>query len=248
MVTPNWGLLQSGQNALSMFQAGAQIGQSIRERREEERRRNALTEYAANPGQGTLGGVIQADPRLGIQLQQQEQDRAAQEQKLQRQKMLDVARLLNEATPKNYGQVLGAAQQMGIDVTRVPQQFDPNWIAQQKLIVSSFLDDKDDTLPGIAQELVAAGYQPGTPEFANAMRSVINSKYASDYVDAQGNTRRRSVLNLQQPAAPSGPQPGAVEDGYIFKGGNPADPNSWEPVSQGGPQVAPAAGFPTAAY
>lgn len=39
------------------------------------------------------------------------------------------------------------------------------------------------------------------------------------------------------------PAPGAVEEGFIFKGGNPADPNSWEPVN-GGPTATPSAPFP----
>lgn len=34
----------------------------------------------------------------------------------------------------------------------------------------------------------------------------------------------------QPPAAPAGPRPGEVRNGYRFKGGNPADRNSWEKI------------------
>jgi hypothetical protein len=44
-------------------------------------------------------------------------------------------------------------------------------------------------------------------------------------------------------AAPNaGPQPGTIEDGYRFKGGNPADPSAWEQV-QGGPTQPASGGF-----
>jgi hypothetical protein len=59
-------------------------------------------------------------------------------------------------------------------------------------------------LPGIGDELVAAGYTPGTPEFKDAMVQVMNGKYATEYTDAQGNVRRRSAVQLQAPnTAPS---------------------------------------------
>lgn len=38
----------------------------------------------------------------------------------------------------------------------------------------------------------------------------------------------RSASGAVTPA--QGPRPGTVQDGYRFKGGNPADPNAWEPV------------------
>lgn len=42
--------------------------------------------------------------------------------------------------------------------------------------------------------------------------------------------RLRNPQGAPAPMAPAGPQPGTVEDGFRFKGGDPADPNNWEQV------------------
>lgn len=240
MTNPNWGLAYQGgfQNALAQ---GLQMGGMIRQRRmqeEEQRRRreadareaegrNALADYAVNPSDEGFAAAVRYDPRTAFAVRgQARQDQQAQAQ-AERQRLADMAKIARRATDQqSYEQVLSVAQQLGVDTSQAPPQFDPNWVEEQARIFEFFSDEKSD-LPGIAKELEAAGYEPGTPEFQNALKQVINSKYASDYVDQQGNTRRRSVLNLggqqqvQDGATATNPQTG---EKIIFRNG------AWQPM------------------
>lgn len=45
---------------------------------------------------------------------------------------------------------------------------------------------------------------------------------------ALNQIERLNQKYAKNPSGPSGPAAGVVEDGYRFKGGNPADPNNWE--------------------
>jgi hypothetical protein len=57
----------------------------------------------------------------------------------------------------------------------------------------------------------------------------------------------RSRLGSALGAPAPGVQPGHVEDGFRFKGGNPGDPNAWEQVN-GGPTPQASGGFQSAGY
>jgi hypothetical protein len=160
--------------------------------------------------------IARYNPQLFAQLQKQQQEQAALEQQKRRTMLVETAKLFDGVTPENYGQRLALAQRMGIDISGAPQAYDPAWVQENQQIMR-FAAEKPDQLPMIAQELVQAGYRPNTPEFKQAMASVINSKYAADYVDEQGNTRRRSVLNLSAPqGAPQPPQTVPAQEPITF--------------------------------
>lgn len=226
MVQIQWGLAQ-GPNAFDNALAkGYQMASVMRERQEASERKNALAAYATDPNEQNFAGLAQAAPEFAMQERGRMEQRQAQEAQQRQQQMGTVRQLLAKAgqSPEGWAQAMSAAQSLGIDTSAIPQQYDPQW-AQQQLFIMDALEKDADKIPGIAQEVMfALGVNdPSDPRVQAGVREVLNNKYASDYVAADGTTRRRTTLNI-------GPQPGAIEEGYRFKGGNPSDPNAWEPV------------------
>lgn len=92
------------------------------------------------------------------------------------------------------------------------------------------------------RSLRAAGIDPNSEEGRNLARqramNQANPMTAIDVTMPDGSTQRQWIRPPTggAPATPQGPQPGAIEDGYRFRGGDPADPNSWEPVQGGATQ------------
>ena len=96
------------------------------------------------------------------------------------------------------------------------------------------------------QILDAAGIQ-GDERIALLRRKAENDAagvpVGIDVQNPDGSVTRQYVRPGTFGGGQSGPAVGAIEDGYRFKGGNPADKNSWEPVN-GGPTPTASGGFP----
>ena len=98
---------------------------------------------------------------------------------------------------------------------------------EQRLYGQTYLPQLGDNAAVLEQKRIA---RAGALE---AIRAGMNQQQLEAVARADAATIARLAA---QPAAggsataPDGPQPGMVEDGYRFKGGDPADPANWEPV------------------
>lgn len=196
-------------NALQAFQSG-------RQEREQVDQRNALLDIRKQESQ-----------QRQAEFASQQQDRAAKEKERGQQQIGLLAKLVDHAKDEaTYQESLSAAKQYGLDVSQAPPTFgDGSWVRQQRLLIDLHEKDGGEHISGIARELQDAGYKPGTPEFADAMRSVIGNKYSSVSADESG-AQFRDPLKLpgQAPAV--------------------ADDDEWEVVRPGGGGGDAPGGFP----
>lgn len=116
--------------------------------------------------------------------------------------------------------------------------YDP---AQAKAMAMGVLkpsDVKPDRMMTKSGDIVAFG-NDGQPQTAYR-------ETAPDLLPVQGAGVFAMDRHTGQPFGGSGPTVGTIEDGHRFKGGNPGDPNSWEPVGVGGGTGNGAGSFRTA--
>lgn len=233
MVSPNWGLM-GGNNALSMFQFGAQLGRDARASQEERALKEAVGAYATNPGDpNALATVMKADPRLGMQFQQQQaqaekarREQAAAEQQAMRGKAQELARLFDGVNDEaTYQQRIGIAQRMGIDTTGAPTQFNPQWV-QENALIMRLAADKPEALSTIGKEAVDAGFQAGTPEHAAFVRQRIQAEAMKTIPYVQGGGVAGYNPLTGQTNTIVAPNPGGVSAGTPVTGAPNTPPPS----------------------
>lgn len=243
MAEINWGLgimPDVGMNAFRAFKAGQEEGRA-------RRAENALAAYVQNPNDQTVNDLAQHDPRTALQAREQMMDQQAAAREQAQSQLPVMGRLLAYAKqgPQQWQQALAKAQELGIDVSAVPGEFNPQWADQQISLVQAIgSPEGQQALSAAGKQAMDLGYKPGTPEFQQVTQQILEAGFARPYMGSQGETRLYTPqIGGGGRMMGGGPQPGTIEEGYRFKGGNPADPNSWEPV-QGGPTQPASGNFP----
>ncbi len=237
-----------GMNALAAFQMG-------RAERERQDARKAFASYATNPNEQGLNALAAYDPQFVIS------ERGRLQQQQQQAMMADLQRRAaggdKAALAELAGIDLGAWDKLA-DNDRAAAKDRVSAIGQAALAVSQlppdqrpmawdgYIDQLSRAYPELAEYRGQYSEQAlmGALAQAEQMGKFFELERPSYQVIPEGGV----LVNTRDPGAVqqfsgTGPQPGTVVGGYRFRGGNPNDRSSWEPVS-GGSGGNAAGGFP----
>lgn len=250
MTQINWGILDPNavSNAGLAVRQGMEIGQQFRRDSETSK---ALGVLAMDPmNQQATAELARWNPELGYRVAG---DQRKQIQDAHRTELLkrayqgdkeataeafgfdpDLVLKMDEGTKKQLKQSVDFISNAALQIDRMPEQDRAGaWAQYVQLAESRGMDiptEYERYSPQVLQSAIAE---------AGAMSKLLEAREPHYQVIPEGgtlvNTRDPQALAQVGATSRSGPQPGAVEDGYRFKGGNPADPQSWEPVGDAPP-------------
>lgn len=165
----NWQLANGGgfQNALA---TGLQIGQGIRQQRQDTERRNALVQQQQ------------------AQMQRQQQTDQRQQLEQRRADLPFVGKLLGSVRDEaSYQQARGVAQQYGLDLSGAPPSYDPQWVESQKATVQALSDPKaQEALSTFGKIATDEGLAPGSPPYQQRVRELWQADQQKFYALAPG--------------------------------------------------------------
>lgn len=156
--------------------------------------------------------------QIGVLEQKQQADAQDAERTAMREQAQMIAKLTDGVTDDaGYQQRRQAALAYGMDPSAIPEAYDPQFVQTYNTLAHTLLKpDGEAKLTTTAQELVDAGYQPGTPEFIGKMRErleLADSKVVTttgggmaSLLGYGGQTKPLILPNPggQQPGAPAG--------------------------------------------
>lgn len=227
-----------GMNIFGAFKAGQQ-------EREKADYKNALTQYAMAPSEQGLAPLAQHAPEFVIQ------ERGRLQEQQQRQLQADLQRRAAQGDPAAVAELAGVDLDAWAKLDTRSKQATAervSVIGEAALAVSQLPPEQrpqawDMYISQLSQQYPELASQRGQYSEQALMGALASAKQMKTFIDLEmpkymaipaGGT----LVDTRNPQAVQqfgqGPQPGMVEDGYRFKGGNPADPNAWEPVAAGG--------------
>lgn len=250
----NWSLLGAPVDVGAAGRQGFEYGWAFRQReRQDEFQRAAFSAYDPNTGNVDAPAMRRAfvgagDLQGALQFDAQQATRADAMRVAQQRQLTQIARLVDGVRDQaSYEQALGAARQMGLDVSAAPPQYDAAWVDRQRQIMRVMADPEQMTT--FMRDARAAGIEPGSADF----RRLFENRYAPpmqavDVTNADGSVDRTYIPRPTASAIGGAGgaatlQPGTVVNGMRFRGGDRRDPANWEQAGEGGPSVTPAGSF-----
>jgi hypothetical protein len=244
MTQINWNALQSFDIG-GAFNKGIEVG---RQRAGEQ----AFSQLVIDPtNQNALAALARTDPSLAYKFNEQQRKTTLETQQR------DVRMKAAQGDPNARQQLAGFDMNEYLALDKRGQEEYKQGIDTmgQLALLADTPEEWDDVVGQLAQAAPEFGKYRGRFDLrqsviaqAGQAKELIEQNQPKYQVIPEGgmlvNTRDPQALSQVgaggQPSAQGGPQPGAIEDGYRFKGGNPADPSSWEQIGDGPPPVSAA--------